>query len=347
MPKTWRGGMIGAGFWSERQLRGWAGVENAEMIALCDRHPDRRQPRMEKFGISHGFSDSTEMLDEMDLDFVDICVRPHSHALLVKGAAERGLPVLCQKPFCTSLEEAREVVDFCKKSGVRLMINENYRWEPWYRKAKELLESGTLGEPFLVRHQFRNRFTIPQFRSGQAYFAEMPMLLGYEMGPHYFDAFRFLFGDPDSLFARMHRVSPHMVGDDVLAVVLGYPGLTCLIHTSWASVRVPGVDIPEQGYKGRVPHLLEIDGTEGTLILRSDSSMHLFGDGGYHQQWQFPSAAMLHNILATQQHFIDCLETGAEFETSGEYNLRTMALVYACYRSVEEGRVVNVSELSR
>jgi predicted dehydrogenase len=56
---------------------------------------------------------------------------------------------------------------------------------------------------------------------------------------------------------------------------------------------------------------------------------------------------MEQNILATQQHFIDCLETGAEFETSGEYNLKTMALVYACYRSVKEGRVINVSELSR
>ena len=75
--------------------------------------------------------------------------------------------------------------------------------------------------------------------------------------------------------------------------------------------------------------------------------MHLFGDKGLHQQWQLPAAAMVHNILATQQHFIDCLETGIEFDTSGEYNLKTMAMVYACYRSVEEGRVINLSELPR
>ena len=345
MPKTYRGGMVGAGFWSERQLRGWAGVENTSITALCDRHPDRRQPVMDKFGIPHGFNNFTTMLNEMDLDFVDICVRPYSHALLIKEAVEHGVPVLCQKPFCTSLEEAREVVDLCKKSGVRLMINENFRWEPWYRKAKELLDSGALGEPFLARHQFRNRLTIPQFKYGQAYFAEMPRLLAYEMGPHYLDTFRFLFGEPDSIFARMHSVSPHMVGEDVLAIVLSYSNLTCLIHTSWASVRVPGVDIPEEKYEDLVPQLLEIDGTEGTLVVKSDASMHLFGDRGHHQQWQFSTAVMEQGILNTQQHFIDCLESGIEFDTSGEYNLKTMSLVYACYDSANEGRVINISEL--
>ena len=105
--------------------------------------------------------------------------------------------------------------------------------------------------------------------------------------------------------------------------------------------------MPEERHGGRIPHLLEVDGTEGTLILKADASMHLFGDGGHHQQWQLPREGMVHNILATQQHFIDCLETGVEFDTSGEYNLKTMALVYACYRSVDEGRVINVSEISR
>jgi len=174
----------------------------------------------------------------------------------------------------------------------------------------------------------------------------MPRLLAYEMGPHYLDTFRFLFGEPDSIFARMHSVSPYMAGEDVLVIVLGYPNLTCLIHTSWASVGVPGVDIPEEKHKDRVPHLLEIDGTEGTLILKSDASMHLFGDSGHHQQWQFPAAAMEQRIIDTQQHFIDCLEYGTEFETSGEYNLKTMALAYACYHSADEGRVINVNELS-
>jgi predicted dehydrogenase len=88
--KIWRGGMVGAGAWSEVQLTAWAGVPNAEIVALTDRHPDRRDPVVQRFEIPDTFDDFETMLDEAELDFVDICVRPYSHAPLTKLAAERG-----------------------------------------------------------------------------------------------------------------------------------------------------------------------------------------------------------------------------------------------------------------
>ena len=48
----WRGGMIGAGAWSDVQLTAWNGVPNAEVVALTDRHPERRMPIVERFGIN-------------------------------------------------------------------------------------------------------------------------------------------------------------------------------------------------------------------------------------------------------------------------------------------------------
>jgi predicted dehydrogenase len=139
--RVWRGGMIGTGAWSEVQLMAWASVKNAGIVALCDRHPERRGPIVERFRIAQAFDDFETMLNQAEIDFVDICTRPYSHAALTRLAAERGLPVLCQKPFCTSLDEAREVVESCDRVGVRLMVNENYRWQAWYRKAKEVIAS--------------------------------------------------------------------------------------------------------------------------------------------------------------------------------------------------------------
>ena len=90
MPKKiWRGGMIGAGAWSEIQLNAWVGVEYGEIVALCDRHPERRDPIVKQFGIPQAFDDFETMLDETDLDFVDICTRPYSHAALTRIAAKR------------------------------------------------------------------------------------------------------------------------------------------------------------------------------------------------------------------------------------------------------------------
>jgi predicted dehydrogenase len=62
------------------------------------------------------------------------------------------------------------------------------------------------------------------------------------------------------------------------------------------------------------------------------------------QEWQFPSETVHESFVSAQQHFVDCLESGADFETSGSETLKTMALVYACYRSAEEERPVDPKE---
>lgn len=340
--KVWRGGMIGAGAWSEVQLTAWTGVKNAEIVALCDRHPDRRDPIIKRFNIPQAFDNFETMLDEVDLNFVDICTRPYSHTTLTKLAAGRGLHILCQKPFCETLAEAQETVEFCHKAGVRLMINENFRWQAWYRKTKELLDTGELGVPFLASIHRRSRFSLPKFEHSQAYMKDMPRWAVYEVGVHYLDTIRFLFGEPDVLFSRLHRISPEVRGEDVQLITLGYENLSCLIKHSFASVPIPGIDKSEDiSTPLRMAHGLQIDGTTGTLTIKPDNSLHLFTDIE-HKRWRFSQNAIPESHIAAQQHFIDCLESGVEFETSGVETLKTMALVYAAYRSAETGQSINL-----
>jgi predicted dehydrogenase len=340
--KIWRGGMVGAGAWSEPQLLAWAGVKNARIVALADRHPERRRPVAGRFGIRQEFDDAEAMLDQVDLDFVDICTRPYSHAPLTRLAAERGMPVLCQKPFCESLKQAHDVVDFCAEQGVRLMINENFRWQAWYRRAKAVIESGALGVPFFARLHRLSCLTSPRLDERQAYFADMPRLIVYEMGVHYLDTFRYLFGEPTWLFAHTQHISPHVRGEDVQLLTLGYPGMTALIQESWALVAVPGLDqLAEKTGPVVPPPRFEIEGTTGTLVLRADGWMQVWGNHGQ-QAWYFSDTTRAASRAAAQQHFIDCLETGAPFETSGAETLRTMALVFACYASAEENCVVRL-----
>src|SRR5262245_36887601 len=103
--RVWRGGMVGAGVWSKVQLAAWAGVPNARIVALCDRRPERLHAVASMFNVPNTFEDVQAMLANAELDFVDICTRPDSHAPLIRIVAGCGLPVLCQKPFCTSLAE--------------------------------------------------------------------------------------------------------------------------------------------------------------------------------------------------------------------------------------------------
>jgi predicted dehydrogenase len=289
----------------------------------------------ERFGIERIYADFADMLSHEALDFVDICTRPYSHASLVRQAIGAGLQILCQKPFCTSLEEAADIVAECEGAGLRLMVNENFRWQSWYRKAKELLGEGVIGKPFAVKIQERCRATLPRFVSAQAYMADMPQLILYEMGVHYLDTLRFLFGEPETVTARLHHVSPLMRGEDVQIILLSYPDMTALIDSSWASVPVPGWDIPMDGREALIARL-EIDGPLGTLFLGPDGILHLYRDGE-HQSWLFPDTTEAESRAAAQRHFISCLDSGVDFETSGRETLKTMALLWNCYKSAEEG----------
>jgi predicted dehydrogenase len=329
-----RGAMVGMGTWGERQLLAWQSVPNAEIVAICDQDPQRLASARDRFGIAAAFRTIGDLLESTDIDFVDICTRPQTHLELVRQVASRGLPVLCQKPFCTSYEEACTAVEHCEGAGVRLMINENFRWQSWYRKAEELLRMGAIGQPFAARIHWRRRMSLPEFNHPQDYFRDMPRLAVYELGVHYIDVFRMLFGEPKTVYARLQRVSPHVRGEDVQLIVLTYPnGLTCTIDHSWASVAVPGIDRPEGRFDNwEVAHPMEIDGTQGTLALWHDRTLYVCTDDD-RQSWMFPVETRFESQVKTQAHFVDCLRDNQPFETSGRMTLKTLRIVYACYES--------------
>jgi len=343
MGKILRGGMIGAGAWSGRQLTAWQGVSGAQIVALCDRHPQQRKSIAETFGIEHQYDDFLSMLEEQNLDFVDICVRPRSQRNLVEISAKKGLNILCQKPFGLSLEDSLAMVSIARKHRVRLMINENFRWQPWYRKIKDLIDEGVIGTPFIARSHVRVRFTLPEFTDSQRYLAEMNPLLTFEMGPHYFDLARYLFGEPQTIYAKIRSVSPHIKGEDLLILVLGYEKLIVTMDTSWASVPIPGLD-RECKDSTVFPHILEIDGTLGTLILRPDFTINIYTDSDT-RTYSSDINTLASSRIAAQQHFIACLNSGDEFETNGNDYLKNMALVWGAYHSAQKGAQLNVKSL--
>lgn len=344
-PDGLRGGMIGAGAWSVNQLDAWRHVSGARIVALCDRMPDRLSRIADQFEIEKRYADPAAMLQQEELDFLDICTRPASHAPLVRLGISRQLPVLCQKPFCTSLEEAVEVVAECERAGTRLMINENFRWQAWYQKTKEILASGLLGKPFFAKIEERVRTTLPHFDHPQAYLAEMPRLILYEMGVHYLDTLRYFFGMPEAVTARLHHISPQIQGEDVQVLLLEYPDLTAVIESSWVSVPIPGIDAPTDGGLPLIARL-EVDGPLGTLSLAVDGTLSVYTDHGV-QSWNFDPLTEADGQRGALQHFVNCLREGNPFDTSGAANLETLALVWAGYRSNQTRQRISPVELLR
>jgi len=104
---TYRIACLGAGFFSQFHHDGWARLPDAKIVGVADHDMAKAQ------GTGHpAFDNLEQMLADTSPDILDIIVPPHAHTASIKAAIAQGIPtIICQKPFCASLEDATEIVE--------------------------------------------------------------------------------------------------------------------------------------------------------------------------------------------------------------------------------------------
>jgi D-apiose dehydrogenase len=340
---TLKGGLIGCGFFAVNHMHGWRDAEGAEIVAICDRNPERLKTVGDQFGIAGRYTDAGEMMAKEKLDFVDIATTVNSHRALVDLAASYKLPTICQKPFAPTLADARAMVEACRKAGVPLMVHENFRWQSPIQAVKAVIDSGEVGAPFFGRISFRSGFDV---FSGQPYLAEGERFIIEDLGIHILDIARFLFGDVSMITSRTRRINAKIKGEDVATMLLDHEnGTTSVVDCSYAT-KLAVEPFPET--------LVEIDGSEGTVRLAQGYRLTVTGRSGTAERDVSPpllpwASRPWHNIqesvAAIQQHWADCLRSGRETSTSGADNLKTFALVEAAYTGAASGKPVRLVDL--
>ncbi len=151
-----RAAVIGAGYFSHFHYDAWARIADVDVVACCDIDERKANEVAKKFGIANVYGDYLKMLDDCQIDFVDIVTRPDTHLPFGRTIAERSLAMICQKPLAPTFKESRELVKIADAAGVRFMVHENFRFQPWYREIKRLLDAETIGNK-LHTITFRNR----------------------------------------------------------------------------------------------------------------------------------------------------------------------------------------------
>jgi predicted dehydrogenase len=329
-----RGVLIGCGYASWFQLEAWKQISDVEIVAVSSRNIENARRRAAEFDIPKVYTDYREMLDTEEFNFVDISTPPVVHLEMIKEAAKRGLHVLCQKPIADTLQELYKMIDICSSAGVRFMVNENGRFQPWFRKMKEIISIGKMGSPFHANFSYHARMTLPKFNTGGQgnLFSKMPRLITYELGVHSLDTLRYLFGEPLSLYALMNQVGEGIIGEDIASLTVQLEGVQALVDMSWASIPPRRYD----QYASWGEYCIAAE--KGTLLLEKNGLLHLLMDD-CEETIQFPEEGELLGYLGAQQHFVDCMISGDAFETSGTETLKTMELVFGAYKSAEDNEV--------
>jgi len=339
--------LLGTGYAAAIQMDSWRQVPHARVVGLWGRSPDRARVLAAGHDVPH-FERLDDLLAHPGVDAVDIATALETHRDYALRAARAGKHVLCQKPLAASYPDAEAIVQGCEAAGVRLMVNENWRWRPWYRTARAVLDRGDLGRVFSLRLAFRSASAVatPDRPPGrlferQPFLRTMRPLILLELGPHHFDVTRYLFGEPQEIYARTLKVTPtdHVAGEEVATALLGYPDRIAQVELSWASLGYPAAAVNMDA--------LTVEGTEGTLFLDSGGQIRTVSRDGRQEHIAIDTTdAYQRSWTAALAHFATCLARDRPFETSGADNLATLRLVFGAYESAATGRAVVIPQPS-
>jgi predicted dehydrogenase len=320
-------------------------------VAIASRDPAKAKAVAERHGITRSYETWHELLEDSNVEVVDIAVPPDVQLEVVREVVKhkqiRG--VLAQKPLGVDYAQAKDVVRLCKEAGITLAINQNMRFDQSIRACKSLLEWKAIGDPVLATIDMR---AIPHWMPWQERQGWVTLRI---MSIHHLDTFRYLFGDPERIFASVRpdprTTFPH--DDGICLYILEYAngfraaswddvwtgpakeGAAADIGINW---RVEGTTGMARGtigwptYPERTPSTLDYTTSRGPDAGRWISPR-------WSEVW-FPDA-----FVGPMAELLLALEENREPSINGDDNLKTMALVDAAYLSVAEHRAVALAEV--
>jgi predicted dehydrogenase len=335
--------MFGAGFWAPFQMAGWNELRGAKCVAIYNRTLSKAEKLAKTFDVPAVYGSPEELLDREDLDFLDIVTDVSSHSRLVCMAAERGIPVICQKPMAPSLAEAEQMVRVCQEHRVPFYIHENWRWQKQIREFKKVIDSGEIGTPFRAHIFLVSGY--PVF-SNEPSLKELEQFILADMGVHLLDVSRFLFGEADQLYCQTHQVQKGIKGEDAATVMMRMGGgmtVTCAIG-------FPGHFLEHDVF---TQTLILVEGDRGSAQIDRDYWVRVTTQSGTRSNrhapvwlpWMHPQYLASHaSIVPCNASLLRALRGEGEAETPAEDNLKTLRLTFAAYESARSGKVVQLNQ---
>ena len=331
--------LVGAGYFSQFHAEAWHRIDGAELIACAD--PD--VGKAAAFGVP-AYPSLEAIMEAMSPDIIDIATPPSTHLDCIRTSlAAHPRAVICQKPFCGGLDDARVAADLAAEANIPLVVHENFRFQPWYRLMRNEIATGKIGAVQNVTFRLRpgDGQGPTAYLDRQPYFQQMSRFLVHETAVHWIDTFRYLLGPPLAVFADLRQLNPEISGEDA--------GLIIFDHGEGARAVFDGnrhLDHPADNPRLTMGEAM-IEGTDGTLFLDGWGVVRVRRAGRTEQttlldaqEWPGFGGDC---VYALQAHVVDALAGKGAFENQAADYLHVLQTEEAVYTSAEKGGWVEVS----
>jgi predicted dehydrogenase len=330
--------VVGAGYWAQFQLEGWRDA-GTPVAAICNRSASNAAPLAERFAVQRCYTDIDEMLDRERPSIVDVILPPSAQEPAVRAALDRRIPTICQKPFGDDLAQAEAMTELARRRATPLVVHENFRFAPWFRECRRLIDDGFFGRPHGITFRLRpgDGQGARAYLDRQPYFQSMPRFLVRETAVHFIDTFRFLFGEVVAVSARLRRLNPAIAGEDAGLLIFEFQDDRMgLFDGNRLNDHV--ADNPR-----RTMGEMWLEGERGVMRLDGDANLwwkpHL-GAEVEHAYRRGSAGAFGGASTALQAHVLAHLRDGAPLENAAHDYLANLYVQAAVYQSHATGRRV-------
>lgn len=273
---TVRIGIVGTGFGGRVQLPGFVKLPGVEVVAVMS---SGRRASAEKvaadFKIAQVCDNFDQMLQISDLDAVSIVTPPYQHSELTLQAFAAGKHVLCEKPMAADLQEARAMLDACRKSGLVGMIDHEFRYVPARAYVKELVDKGWLGDLISANiSMLMGSSADPKVRPwGWLFDREAGGGFLGALGSHYIDALHYWFGDIAAVTAELDTwvKERYLPNSDQMRPVTADDTFTLFCRFARSGRGMINVSVVTRFGSGE---RMELYGSQGTLILDNEGRLY-------------------------------------------------------------------------
>jgi predicted dehydrogenase len=346
--KKIRFGVIGAGgIFLKGHSYGFGEIEEAELIMICRTNKTLAKKIARDFHVSYTTS-YEKLLENSEIEAVLITTPHQSHLRIVLDAAQAGKDILCEKPLALNLKECDRIIRACKKAKVKLMVAENYIFDPVVQIIKRLIDEGKLGK--IREMRFIQGWSGPLANSWRYKKEIAGGGVLFDDGVHLVSLARWFRGEVKKVvgLVKTERKKRDYKGkrikvevEDRGSLILEFKdGGIAIIETNWCLS--PGImSIEVFGDRGTT--IYSSPGWSGgklKILSREVGMENISGIFSAKVPQKFPSPESYINQL---RYFCQCIIDNKEPIYDGEEGKRAVEIILAGYKSSAGGREVIIS----
>ena len=342
-------GIVGSKFAADFHCDSYSRNDKAQVVAVAA--IDNLKEISEKWNIPKTYEDYNEMLKDPAIDLISVCVPNFLHHDVAIAAAKAGKHVMCEKPLAITIADAKEVVEVCKKEGVKLFYGEDWCFAPSLMRAAEIVKEGGIGEVLYVKAREAHNGSHSPFAKKNKFCGGGTLIhlaihpIGWILdflGDQGKNKVVEVIGKTNGGLADNYVHTKNEGEDWAVGIMKFANGQHAFVEGNYITV-------------GGMDDKVEIYGSEGVIKvdLTLSSNVNVYSRGGYSYciektdntlGWTKPAVDEFYNLGYVKElaYTVDCIlnDTEPVYGASGQLGLTCIEVISAMYQSSTEGKTI-------